>query len=131
MSWLSFVFAAAAGVCSTVQAGANAQLRKSLDQPLLAALCVYGMGLVALLIAMPFVRSNGLTWSKAVQAPWWSWSGGLLSIGATMAGLMLARKMGSAPFTSTMVTSSLICSVLLDHLGWVGFEIHRASPGRL
>jgi transporter family-2 protein len=131
MGWLSFVFAAAAGVCSTVQAGANAQLRKSLDQPLLAAVCVYGTGLLALLVAVPFVRFTGDIWSKAVQAPWWAWFGGLLSIVATMAGLMLARRMGSAPFTSTMVTSSLICSVLLDHLGWIGFEIHRATPWRL
>ena len=131
MGWLSYLFAAAAGVCSTVQAGANSQLRKSLDQPLLAGLCVYATGLLALLIAVPFTRFTGRVSDKVTQTPWWAWLGGLLSIGATMAGLMLARKMGSAGFTSTMVTSSLICSVCLDNLGWVGFEVHRATPWRL
>src|ERR1039458_8408809 len=41
MGWLVYLFVAAAGSFSAVQAGANAQLRKSLDQPCLAALCVY------------------------------------------------------------------------------------------
>jgi Putative inner membrane exporter, YdcZ len=92
MGWLAYLFVVAAGSFSAVQAGANAQLRKSLDQPLLAALCVYGTGLVALLIAVPFTRLTGFTLSKAAHAPWWAWLGGLLSIISTMAGLMLAKK---------------------------------------
>src|SRR5580704_6542762 len=51
MGWLLYLFVVAAGSFSAVQAGANAQLRKSLDQPLLAALCVYGSALIALLIS--------------------------------------------------------------------------------
>lgn len=131
MGWLAYLFVVAAGSFSAVQAGANAQLRKSLDQPLLAALCVYGTGLVALLIAVPFTRLTGFTLSKAAHAPWWAWLGGLLSIISTMAGLMLVKKMGSTFFTATTVTCSLLCSVLLDHLGWLGFEVHSANPWRL
>jgi transporter family-2 protein len=131
MGWLVYLFAVAAGSFSAVQAGANAQLRKSLDQPLLAALCVYGTALAALLIAVPFTRMSGFTFGKAAQVPWWAWFGGLLSITSTMAGLMLAKKMGSASFTATTVTCSLLCSVALDHLGWVGFDIHRVNPWRL
>jgi bacterial/archaeal transporter family-2 protein len=131
MGWLLYLFVVAAGSFSAVQAGANAQLRKSLDQPLLAALCVYGSALIALLIALPFTRLAGFTQIKAAEVPWWAWSGGLLSIVSTMAGLMLAAKMGSMFFTATAVTSSLVCSVLLDHFGWVGFEVHRVNPWRL
>jgi transporter family-2 protein len=131
MGWLLYLFVVAAGSFSAVQAGANAQLRKSLDQPLLAALCVYGSALVGLLIALPFTRLAGFTQIKAGEVPWWAWSGGLLSIMSTMAGLMLAAKMGSMFFTATTVTCSMVCSVLLDHFGWVGFEVHRANPWRL
>ena|ERR1700677_2070264 len=131
MTWLSYLFVVAAGSFSAVQAGANAQLRKSLDQPLMAALCVYGTGLIALLIAVPFTGSPGFASSKAAQAPWWAWLGGLLSIMSTMAGLMLVRKMGSTYFTATTVTCSLVCAVLLDHFGWVGFEVHRVNPWRI
>src|ERR1035441_2590825 len=90
MGWLLYLFVVAAGSFSSVQAGANAQLRKSLDQPLLAALCVYGSALMALLIALPFTRLAGFSQSKAAEVPWWAWLGGLLSIMSTMAGLMLA-----------------------------------------
>jgi transporter family-2 protein len=34
-------------------------------------------------------------------------------------------------FTATTVTCSMVCSVLLDHFGWVGFEVHRVNPWRL
>lgn len=130
MGWLLYLFVVAAGSFSAVQAGANAQLRKSLDQPLLAALWVYGSALIALLIALPFARLAGFA-LKAAEVPWWAWLGGLLSIMSTMAGLMLAEKMGSTFFTATTVTCSLVCAVLLDHFGWVGFEVHRANPWRL
>jgi bacterial/archaeal transporter family-2 protein len=131
MGWLVYLFVAAAGSFSAVQAGANSQLRKSLDQPLLAALFVYGSALIVLLIAVPFTRLAGFNQSKAAGVPWWAWFGGLLSIMSTMAGLMLAEKMGSMFFTATTVTCSMVCSVVLDHFGWVGFEVHRANPWRL
>ena len=30
-----------------------------------------------------------------------------------------------------VVTGQLLCSVLLDHFGWVGFEAHLAGWGRV
>jgi transporter family-2 protein len=131
MGWILYLFVVAAGSFSAVQAGANGQLRKSLDQPLLAALWVYGSALIALLIALPLTRLAGFSQSKVAEVPWWAWSGGLLSIMSTMAGLMLAQTMGSMFFTATTVTCSLVCSVWLDHFGWIGFEVHRANPLRL
>ena len=131
MTLLSYLFVVAAGSFSAVQAGANAQLRKSLDHPLMAALCIYGTALIALLIAIPVTGVTGFGPSKAAQVPWWAWLGGLLSIMSTMAGLMLARKMGSTYFTATTVTCSLVCAVLLDHMGWIGFEVHRVNLWRV
>jgi transporter family-2 protein len=131
MTWLSYLFVVAAGSFSAVQAGANAQLRKSLDHPLMAALFIYGTALIALLIVAPLTGLTGFSPSKAAQVPWWAWLGGLLSIMSTMAGLMLAKQMGSTFFTATTVTCSLLCAVLLDHMGWVGFEVHRINLGRM
>ena len=126
-----YVFAAIAGALNTVQAGANAQLRKSLNQPILAGLAVYASGFIVLAIALPFFRSGSLQWERAAAVPWWAWLGGLLSIVSTMAGVLLARKLGSAAFTASTLTFSLLCSVLLDHFGWVGFDVHRASSLRV
>jgi len=131
MKLLFYVFVMAAGCSSAIQAGANGQLRKSLNQPLLAALCVYGSAFVALLVAVPFTRLPEVVPGKIAQVPWWAWLGGLLSITSTMAGLVLAQRMGSLFFTAATVTCSLICAVMMDHLGWVGFEAHPINAGRL
>jgi transporter family-2 protein len=90
-----------------------------------------GTALIALLIAIPVTGVTGFAPSKAAQVPWWAWLGGLLSIMSTMAGLMLARKMGSTYFTATTVTCSLVSAVLLDHMGWIGFEVHHINLWRM
>lgn len=126
-----YLFVVAAGSFSAVQAGANSELQKSLGQPVMAALCVYATAFIPLLIAVPFTGLSGFAPQKAAQVPWWAWLGGPLSIASTMAALLLAKKLGSLSFTATAVTSSLICGVLLDHFGWVGFEVHHINLGRL
>lgn len=130
MGWL-YLLVIAAGCCSAIQAGANAQLRKSLDHPFLAILLVYGSAVIALLLAMPFVRLTDFAPAKLARVPWWAWTGGVLSIVSTVAGLVLAKKMGSLFFTSATVTCTLLCAVVLDHLGWVGFEVHPVNFGRM
>jgi bacterial/archaeal transporter family-2 protein len=131
MTWLYVLIMIAAGCCSAIQAGANAQLRKSLDQSFPALLFVYASALVALLLFLPFTRITDLPAAKLARVPWWAWFGGLMSIVSTAVGLVLANKMGALFFTSAAVTSTLLCSVLLDHLGLIGFEVHPLNPGRL
>jgi len=126
-----YLFVVAAGSFTAVQAGANSQLRKSLDQPLIALLCVYATALIPLAVAALFRLGAGVAPEKVSQVPWWAWLGGLLSVVSTIAGLLFAEKLGSLSFTSVAVTASLICGMLLDHFGWVGFETHRVNPGRL
>jgi uncharacterized membrane protein YdcZ (DUF606 family) len=75
MGWLLYLFVVAAGSFSAVQAGANAQLRKSLDQPLLAALCVFGSALTALLIVLPLTRLAGFGQSRQMSPGGLGWEG--------------------------------------------------------
>ena len=131
MNFILYVFAASAGAVNAIQAGANSQLRKSIDQPLLAGMTVYLTALIALSFALPFAHLGNFQWSKVHTVPWWAWLGGFLSIGSTMAGVMLAQKLGSAPFTALTVTFSLLCSVVLDNFGWVGFQPHPVNLPRL
>ena len=65
------------------------------------------------------------------QAPWWAYVGGALSIVTTLIALMFAQKLGSGLFTGLSLTASLIVSILLDHMGWIGFKQHPASPLRM
>jgi transporter family-2 protein len=46
-----------------------------------------------------------------------------------VATVLLARELGAAPLTALIVTGQLVCSVVLDHFGWVGFTSTRRVSG--
>jgi transporter family-2 protein len=131
VNWISYLLAIAAGAANPAQAGANAQLKKSIDQALFAAIVIYLSGLVGVLILQLCIRQPWPASEKLAATPWWAWTGGLLSIAATVAGLTFAQKMGSGVFTGISVTASLAMSLLLDHYGWMGFKVHPASWPRI
>lgn len=136
MLWIAIVITLAAGAANPFQAGTNAELNKQLGQPLLAGLWVYASGLAAVLVMALTARqlmpaSVARLGAVASQVPWWAWCGGVISVGSTIAGLVLAQRLGSGTFTGLTITASLITSVVLDQFGWIGFKQHTASPGRL
>ena len=131
MSWLWYVIAVGAGVANPLQSGTNAQINKQLGSPLWAGLIVYATGLAGLVLLQLFLR-QALPASDRIHAVnSWAWTGGLISIASTMAGLTLAQKMGSGAFTGITVTAALVSSVVLDQLGAIGLRQHGASPARL
>ncbi len=136
MLWIAIVIALAAGAGNPLQAGANAELNRVTGHPLLAALWVYLSGFAGVLLLIVVLRSFfpsplDRVAATAAQVPWWAWLGGVISIGSTIAGLMLAQRLGSGVFTGLSVTAALLMSVLLDQFGWAGFRQHSASPLRM
>lgn len=127
MNWISLFFALAAGAVVTVQAGSNAQLKQSLGSPILALVANYALGFTGIGAAALIARSHVPTMDAMARTPWWAWVGGLLGLLYGLAVVLLAHKMGAATLIATLVTGQLICSVILDHFGWMGFELHRAS----
>ncbi|WP_419805074.1 DMT family transporter [Terriglobus sp.] len=130
MSWLFVLFAAAAGALNPFQ-NVNAELNKHWQQPLWTAAWVYLSGLAGVLLVQAFVRQPLPGHGAVAGAPWWAWVGGSVSIVTTMIGLMYAQKLGSGIFTGISITASVLVSILLDHMGWIGFKQHPASPMRL
>ena len=64
-------------------------------------------------------------------APWTAWLGGALGAAYAVTVVVLARELGAVTLTALVVTGQLLCSVVLDHFGVLGFEVHVASAGRL
>jgi bacterial/archaeal transporter family-2 protein len=129
---LSYIFAIAAGSANPVQAGASGQLNKGLESAIWSALFVYASGLAGVLVLQLILRQ---AWPGerfgGNDLPWWAWTGGLLSIGSTVAGLTLAQKMGSGVFTGVSLTASLLTSIFLDQFGLLGFKPHPVSSLRM
>lgn len=126
-----YILAAAAGAANPAQAAANAELKKSLNQTLVATIAVYVTGLLGMIIIQLLARQPWPAFSKFSTAPWWALTGGLLSIGATLAGAAFAQRMGSGVFTGLSLTAAVATSMVLDNFGWMGFKEHPASWPRL
>ena len=131
MQFFAIVFALVAGSANPFQAGTNAELKTQLAQPLWATLWVYATGLLGVLLVQAFVRQPLPSSSQVHSVPWWGWMGGLISIIATFAGLMLAQKLGSGMFTCISITASIVVSIAVDHFGLLGVKQHSASPMRV
>jgi transporter family-2 protein len=131
MSWISFAFALVAGALITCQVGSNTQLKKSLEQPLPALLVNYLVGIAAVTMYTVIRRVPVPSLGQATQTPWWGWLGGVFGAVYGLAAILLASQMGAATLMALVVTGQLICSVVLDHFGWLSFDVHPASIGRI
>jgi bacterial/archaeal transporter family-2 protein len=131
MTLFILLVAIAAGAANPFQSGTNAELNKQLGAPLWAGIAVYASGLIGILLLQLFFRQSLPATGKLAGIPVWAWLGGLISIAPTLAGLVLAQRLGAGIFTGMSVTAALATSLLLDHYGLVGFRQHTASPARM
>src|SRR5687767_2450327 len=131
LSWLFFAVAFLVGALIPVQTGTNSRLKEAFGEALPAVIVSSSLGII-LLVAVTFgARTPWPSLSSLGGAPWWGWLGGVLGAVYAVATVLLARELGAAPLTALVVTGQLVCSVVLDHFGWVGFTEHAAGMGRI
>lgn len=131
MQWLMIPFVILTGVLNGAQAGANAQLSKSLGDPVAAAFVVYAGGLLTFLVLAPFMGFSPATYLKLRHTPWWAMIGGVGGALFIVAMLTTADKLGTGAFIGLTVTSATLISIAIDHFGWLGVEPHPAGLWRL
>jgi transporter family-2 protein len=131
LSWLFLAVAFLVGALITVQTGSNARLKEAFGEALPAVILSSSLGVV-LLVAVTFAaRTHWPSLPTLAATPWWAWLGGTLGAVYAVATVLLARELGAATLTALVVTGQLICSIVLDHFGWVGFTEHAAGMGRI
>lgn len=131
MQWIAVLFALVAGAANPFQSGTNAELKRQLTQPLWATVCVYASGLLGVLLLQLFMREPTPSAAQVSATHWWAWTGGAISIVATVAALMFAQQLGSSIFTGLSITASIVVSVMVDHYALLGVKQHSASPLRM
>ena len=130
-TWLYLLFALAAGTMIPFQAGINAQLSTWVGSPMRAAFVSFAVGTVALL-ALTLAFARGLPESGRVgDAPAWVWIGGLLGAFYVFGSIVTAPRLGAVTFIAVVLAGQAIASLAVDHFGWVGFDEHPLTPGRL
>ena len=126
---LLLLFAVVAGSFLPLQAGVNARLAHFVGGPVRASAISFGVGAIALLIVVLLFYRHAHT--RAHDAPWWAWIGGLLGAFYVTATVVVPVRIGAAAFFGILVAAQLVTSVLVDQFGWLNFPKHEASPLRL
>jgi transporter family-2 protein len=128
-SLLLLLFAVVAGSFLPLQAGVNAKLAHFVGGPVRASMVSFIVGAAALfLVVLLFYRNTG---SRAGDAPWWAWLGGVLGAFYVTSTVVVPVRIGAAAFFGILVAAQLVTSVLIDQFGWVGFPQREVSPLRL
>jgi bacterial/archaeal transporter family-2 protein len=125
----------AAGALVAMQAGTNAAMQKSLQNPFLSSAVSFAGGLLSLLLVLSiYMAFDKAPLPRAHQwaaAPWWAWTGGALGAVYVLTGVLTVEKVGTGVFVCMSVTASILASLAIDHFGLVGMHRHTVSPGRL
>ena len=132
MAWLLSAFAILAGISNPLQSGSNSALLKGVGAPVVAAFVVYAVGAACLLACIPFLGFplRGAA-ARVGGLPWWVFIGGICNAVFLMATLLVTKRLGSATFTTLVVVSALVTSLVLDNYGLMGFEVRAASWPRI
>jgi bacterial/archaeal transporter family-2 protein len=129
--WGALAVAVVAGAMLPLQAGINAELARFIDGPSRAAFVSFLVGTLALLV-LSLVATRGLPSPGRLDgAPWWIWVGGLLGAFYVFGSIVAAPRLGAVVLIGAVLAGQSVASLLIDHYGWVGFEEHAITPGRV
>lgn len=119
------------GMVLPIQAGINAQLAKFLAHPLQAAIISFIVGFMVTAIAAAFTGEILPGLSKLTRIPPYLFIGGFLGACMVMTAILFAPKLGATVLVASLIAGQLLSSVILDNYGWVGFNAHPISIGRI
>jgi transporter family-2 protein len=131
MLWAFVLLALVAGSLFPLQAGINSRLAGVVGHPLKAALVSFAVGFVVLLVYSFTIRKPWPSLGRLGREPWWLWTGGLCGVIIVFTTIVGAPRLGAAVLISLIVAGQMISSILLDHVGAVGFSRHPLSVWRV
>jgi bacterial/archaeal transporter family-2 protein len=131
MSILPAIIALLLGVVLATQIGINKQLGEALNNFYIPAFVNMVVGVLATLVITYIATDEWPTRELVRNAPWYAWLGGILGAAYVTAAILLAPRLGAAALIGLVVAGQLVFSVLIDHLGWIGFEQRPAGIARL
>ena len=120
-----------AGAGLPVQLGMNNQLRIMTGSPMTAAFISFLTGTAALALYVLLLRQPLPTTLQIANAPWWIWLGGVVGVFYIVVAIVVAPKIGPAVLFSLVVAGQLINSVVSDHFGLFGYDVHPVSVPRI
>jgi bacterial/archaeal transporter family-2 protein len=103
-----------AGAVAPIQAGLNAKLGKSIENPIYASLISFLVGCAGLIFYI-LITGQTVSWSGFKSAPAYVWIGGILGAFFVTVLILAFPKIGPAWTFALVVAGQMIISVGLEH----------------
>jgi len=129
--WLSMLAALFAGSMLPLQAGVNAQLARAGGNALWASGISFLVGTLTLLMVYSSLRLTWPSFDELKEAPLWAWSGGLMGAFFVTCMAFFAPRLGATTLLALVISGQILASLLLDHFGAVGFNVHEINLWRI
>ena len=114
----------AGGVLNSLQSGSNSQLKKSLGNPWISGVVLYGIAFAVFLLIAAFLHDPMPTIQDFKNTPWWAYLGGAMGGVAVYAMLTATDQIGAGPLNAIIVTATIVTAMLMDHYGFMGVKQH-------
>ncbi len=131
MKFLFYILPLVAGVAMSIQSGINAQLRASIQHPLLAAFISFIGGTLALGILLLFSKQSMPAISVYSGIEWYKFIGGLLGAFIVFVAIISVQKIGASNMFVLMVAGQLITAMVMDHFAVLGLRENPISIQKL
>lgn len=129
--WISMLIVLLAGSMLPLQAGVNAQLARAGGSALWASGISFLVGTLTLMVVYSSLRLPWPALHELKVAPLWAWSGGLMGAFFVTCMAFFAPKLGATTLLALIIAGQIIASLLLDHFGALGFNVHEINPWRI
>jgi len=128
---LYYALAFTSGLLIAIQAGVNSQLRIAIQHPVLAALVSFVTGSALLTVVYIFSAKSSLPISSIASVSWWKLTGGFLGATYVFSVIILAPRIGGANTLCFAIAGQVVCAVIIDHFGLIGFPVKEISWSRI
>jgi bacterial/archaeal transporter family-2 protein len=131
MFYINCLLAVLAGTLIPLQAGINSRLREFLSSPYYATVISVAVSLLAVAAYCLIARLPLPSQAVVASVPPWAWTGGIVGVVYVFMVLLLAHKLGATALIASVIAGQMICSLILDQFGLIGFAQHPLNPGRI
>jgi bacterial/archaeal transporter family-2 protein len=129
--WIWIVVSALAGMGIATQALINTRLGSAAASPLVAAMISFAVGLTSLLFVLAFQPAGTVKPHALATAPIWAFTGGALGAFFIVATIYGVPRVGAAVWLSAAVLGQVTFSLVADHFGFFGVNVHPVTLPRL
>lgn len=131
-TFLFALLAVVSGALIPVQAASNAALSRSIDGNVpFAAMVLFLVATVATGLTVLGSGKGLPELNDLRQAPWWSYTGGLIVAFYVLTITFLAPRLGVGTAIALIVTGQVFAAVTIDHFGLMRSLIVPLSPTRM